>query len=354
MSDRAMQSSRLMVLLPQPDGDAGSSQAPVAMADLLAAEAQTQFEVVFVGGTDEVEQGADLSNRRVATVWSARHSDLGPAARSDRLVHACERALQAVGVERGADVLVLLPAGEQGDELAARLAVRFDGVALGRCIDIAWTDDVLHVRRAAYGARAHLTVKASRGPRFGTVRRVERKADATLERAPAPRVVRVEVSGPLPAEHATRTAPTEEQMLPLQGARLVIAGGRGMQSEAGFALLHELADALHAAVGGSLPAVDAGWVSVSRQVGQSGKYVSPRVYVAVGISGTPQHLAGIGPHTRIVAINSDPRADIFGVAELGVVADCQVLLPALLARVRAGVAAADAAAPQLPGGTSAA
>ena len=111
-------------------------------------------------------------------------------------------------------------------------------------------------------------------------------------------------------------------MLPLQGARLVIAGGRGMQSEAGFALLHELADALHAAVGGSLPAVDAGWVSVSRQVGQSGKYVSPRVYVAVGISGTPQHLAGIGPHTRIVAINSDPRADIFGVAELGVVADC--------------------------------
>ena len=76
-----------------------------------------------------------------------------------------------------------------------------------------------------------------------------------------------------------------------------------------------------------MPAVDAGWVAVSRQVGQSGKYVTPRVYVAVGISGTPQHLAGIGPDTQIVAINNDPQADIFGVAKLGVVADWNALLP---------------------------
>jgi len=114
-----------------------------------------------------------------------------------------------------------------------------------------------------------------------------------------------------------------------------VSGGRGMQGTEGFALLAQLAARFDAALGGSLPAVDAGWVPVTHQVGQSGKFVSPSVYVAVGISGTPQHLAGVSATTRIVAINNDADADIFRVADVGIVADWDTFIPALIARVDA-------------------
>ena len=93
-----------------------------------------------------------------------------------------------------------------------------------------------------------------------------------------------------------------------------------------------------AALGGSLPTVDAGWVPVARQIGQSGKFVSPKVYFTVGISGTPQHLAGVSTDSRIIAINKDPEASIFARAEVGVVAEWQALLPLLIAELDAAAA----------------
>ena len=108
-----------------------------------------------------------------------------------------------------------------------------------------------------------------------------------------------------------------------------------MAGAEGFALLQQLADRLGGALGGSLPSVDAGWIPVARQIGQSGKYVDPELYIAVGISGASQHLAGIGPNTRILAINRDTQADIFRVAEIGVVTEWQTVLPALIEALRA-------------------
>ncbi len=122
----------------------------------------------------------------------------------------------------------------------------------------------------------------------------------------------------------------------VDGTRLVVSGGRGMAGPEGFSQLRELATLLDAAAGASLPAVDAGWASVSQQVGQSGAFVAPDLYLAVGISGTPQHLAGIALRSRIAAINSDPEADIFRVAEIGLVAPWQEVLPRLIERIRAG------------------
>jgi len=123
--------------------------------------------------------------------------------------------------------------------------------------------------------------------------------------------------------------PRSEPHAGLAGASIVVSGGRG-SGEAAFATLYELAAKLNGAVGASLPAVDAGWAPVTRQIGISGKYVSPHIYLAIGISGTPQHLAGIDPHTRIVAVNKDAEANIFNVAQVGVVAEWQSLLPALI------------------------
>ena len=108
-----------------------------------------------------------------------------------------------------------------------------------------------------------------------------------------------------------------------------------MQGDEGFALLAQLAQRLGASLGGSLPTVDAGWVPVARQIGQSGKFVNPRAYFTVGISGTPQHLAGVSTDTRIIAVNKDPEAPIFARAEVGVVAQWQDLLPELLKELAA-------------------
>lgn len=119
---------------------------------------------------------------------------------------------------------------------------------------------------------------------------------------------------------------TADKMPALEGARLVVSGGRGMQGEAGFALLGRIAGQLGAALGGSLPTVDAGWVPVARQIGQSGKFVSPRIYFTVGVSGTPQHMAGVSADSRIIAVNKDPSAPIFARADVGVVAEWQDLL----------------------------
>ena len=124
-----------------------------------------------------------------------------------------------------------------------------------------------------------------------------------------------------------------QRLPPLEGAKLVVSGGRGV-NEQGFALLEELALRLGGTLGGSLPAVDAGMVPVLRQVGVSGKFVSPQIYLAVGISGTLQHLAGVSLESCIVAVNQDPEADIFKVASLGIVAPWETLLPALLDDLR--------------------
>lgn len=208
--------------------------------------------------------------------------------------------------------LVIFSADAAGEECAARHAVLTGATVLGRITSFEIHGSMLVTQRSAFGGRVAITVSTD-----------ESHCVATMRNPPADcSVVRVSTASDI---RVTQT-PIADRRIALEGAQIVVGGGRGLD-EQGFALLDRIAEALGGAVGASLPAVDLGLASVARQVGQSGKFVSPQVYVAVGLSGTPQHLAGVDEASRIVAINNDPEAPIFRTAEVGAIGDAKVLLP---------------------------
>lgn len=126
----------------------------------------------------------------------------------------------------------------------------------------------------------------------------------------------------------------EVEGVKLEDAEVVVSGGRGIGSAQNFGMIRELAEVLGGAVGATRPACDEGWVPVTRQVGQSGKVVSPKLYIAVALSGAMSHISGCLGSKTIVAINKDPEANIFNVAHLGIVADYREVLPALTAKLK--------------------
>jgi len=166
--------------------------------------------------------------------------------------------------------------------------------------------------------RAKVVPPAERNDsRQGKIAPVEDKLDASALKVKVVEKIKEEVTG-----------------VKLVDAEVVVAGGKGMGTAADFAKLRELADIFGGAVGGTRVACDEGWASATLQIGQSGKVVSPKVYIAVGLSGAMAHIAGCLGSKCIVAINKDPEANIFNVAHLGVVGDWKEVLPALTAKLK--------------------
>jgi electron transfer flavoprotein alpha subunit len=126
----------------------------------------------------------------------------------------------------------------------------------------------------------------------------------------------------------------EKKKINLEDAEIIVSGGRGVGSKEGFKIIEELADVLGAEVGGSRVTVELGWVDHDRQVGQTGKTVSPRLYIACGISGAIQHIVGMQSSDIIVAINRDPNASIFKVAHYGIVGDLHKVIPPLIEEIK--------------------
>ena len=216
---------------------------------------------------------------------------------------------------------IVAPATANGKNILPRVAARLDVPQISEVIAIP-SPDVF--RRPIYAGNAIETVEAKGFKKVVTVRvsafaAAQAGGNAKIETIPAaddPHVSR------FVGENLTRSERPE-----LTGAKIVISGGRGLQSKENFALIERIADRLGAAVGASRAAVDAGFVPNDRQVGQTGKVVAPELYIAVGISGAIQHLAGMKESKVIVAINKDEGAAIFSVADYGLVADLFEALP---------------------------
>ena len=228
--------------------------------------------------------------------------------------------------------LLIMGATFQGKDLAPKLSARLKAPLFVDCIELSLNDkEKLEATRPVYGGKAYMKVTGNDAlpqivsirPNVMTPPGKDESLTGAVEKIP------VELNS-----KDIRTIVKEFMLdagtkLDLTEARVIVSGGRGMKGSENFKILEELADILGAAVGASRAAVDAGWRNHAAQVGQTGKTVTPELYIACGISGAVQHLAGMSTSKYIVAINKDPDANIFKVADYGIVGDLFEIVPLL-------------------------
>ncbi len=233
---------------------------------------------------------------------------------------------------------VLAGATSVGRGFVPRVAVQLRTGLTADCtgLDIDLENRRLLQTRPAFGGNIMACIECpDHRPQMATVRpKVFRAAEATPGRTGELAMEELELADPL--VKVTERVCALENELNVADAEIIVTGGRGLGKPENFALLRELAEALGgAAIGASRAAVDAGWISAFHQVGQTGKTVRPKVYIACGVSGQIQHLVGMNSSDTIIAINKDPEAPIFGVADIGIVGDLFQVVPELIRRLKA-------------------
>lgn len=242
-------------------------------------------------------------------------------------------------VEQETPTTILIGATNIGRDMAPRLACRLKTGLTADCTGLAIDEESGHMAwtRPAFGGNLMATILCpDHRPQIGTVRPgVFKKGEPDISRQAE--VVREDIHVP---DERIRTKLIEAinelgaELVDLEGAEIIVSGGRGVGGPEGFEPLRDLAAVLGATVGSSRAAVDSGWIPHVHQVGQTGKTVGPKLYIACGISGAIQHLAGMSGSDCIVAINKDPDAPIFRVADYGVVGDIKEIIPVLTEEVK--------------------
>ncbi|WP_135303859.1 electron transfer flavoprotein subunit alpha/FixB family protein [Haloarcula amylovorans] len=285
----------------------------------LAEEAGVELHTAIVGG--DVDAFADRLNREgVETIHTV---DEGEEFNHDVYVQAVTQLANAVSPQ-----FLLLPNTVNGLDYAPAVASRLDRPLVTDVVELAY-DDELTATRELYGSKVETTIDVHSETSTATLRPAEWPAaegtgDATVE------AFDVDID-----ESAVRSTVTGFEEVgggdvDISDADVLVSVGRGIEDEENLEMIRDLAETLGATVSASRPLIDNGWLEKNRQVGQSGKVVTPDVYIAIGISGAVQHVAGMKGSDTIVAINSDPNAPIFDIADYGIVDDLFEVVPALI------------------------
>ncbi len=308
----------------------GPAHETTSVAARIAAGLGGEAHALVIGGPGITQSAGDLGRFGAAVVAVAEHDALGDYNPEGYAEVVAER------VRAGAYDAVIFPATTLGNDLAPRVAALLDVPLAGDATSVEAEGGKLSVIRPIYAGKAfaHLTLDAK--PALVSIRPnvfqpVENAAAGTVD-SYVPEVD--------PGSWRVRVVERKaagEGALDVAEATIIVSGGRGMKDPSNWPLLEGLRDAIGegTALGASRAAVDAGWRPHSEQVGQTGKTVSPKLYVAIGISGAIQHLAGMRTSKTIVAVNKDPDAPIFNVADYGIVGDLFEVVPRLTEEIQA-------------------
>jgi electron transfer flavoprotein alpha subunit len=308
-----------------------TSTAELLAAGRILADSGTHAVAVALLGRDltrTTQEAFHAGADRVYTVQDA----LLEASRTDLVLFALGEVCRTVTPE-----IVLLARTNMGREVGPRLACRLGVSLLQDClaVELDAATGRLIATRPVYGGNIRVRVRSTGTPQVAAVRP---KAYAPLEPDTGRQGEVIDLPVRLEAA-ANRVAILHEHVeetpgIRLEDARVVIAGGRGLGGPEPFGELQELAGLLHAGIGASRAAVDAGWVPANWQIGLTGKTITPELYITVGISGASQHMAGCASARTIVAINKDREANIFRAARYGIVGDWETVIPAFMQAVR--------------------
>jgi len=286
-----------------------------------------QNPCVLLIGNNIKRFNQDFSNRGAKKIYIAEHEDL-----KDYHTETYSSVITGI-ISKYNPNIVLYPATINGRDLAPRIAATLKLGLTADCTGLSIKDGLLLQTRPAFGGNimADIICPITR-PQMATVRPnvmemapIQDNINAEIIEIP----VKVDLQGLKVKTKEIISGAASECGIPVCEADTIVSGGRGVGSKENFNIIEDLANVLNAAVGASRAAVDLGWIPKSQQVGQSGSTVSPKIYIACGISGTIQHLVGMKSSDIIIAINKDPEAPIFNLANYGIVGDLCEVVPLL-------------------------
>ena len=316
-----------------PDGGLAHISPEVAtLARRLADAAGGSVTGVVVGAAPETA-AADLATYlpRVVAVTDSSAADHAWAAIAAERIAAL--VADAGGAGNGGPGCILIGSGPDGRDVAGMLSVLLGWGVLVNATGVEWQDGGPVVEMSVFGGKLITTSAFAGGPGIVTVRPGAVTAEGSGGAAGTIESIAPTAEPALPRVAVVDRVAEAGAAAPIEEARIIVSGGRGLGGPDGFTLVQQLADVLGGAVGATRAAVDAGWISYSQQIGQTGKIVKPQLYLALGISGAIQHKVGMQTAETIVAVNRDPDAPIAEFADLVVVGDLFQVGPAILERL---------------------
>lgn len=313
----------VLVLLEQRGALKACAHEAAMVAGTIAKAAGVSLYGVYIGKS--LEDLSSLAGFGMQKVFAYENDSLG---------HFCGEIYTSIVNELAKELgstVIIGSASALGKEWCASVAARLDVELVQDCLEV-WWDNGLMARKPVYAGKVLADVRVTNTPAMVSMRpnvvKVERDA------SPAPEMEKRGMPTITPRVVVKDVALAPPGTVELTEAKIVVSGGRGLGGPEHWPVLQALCDALGAALGASRAAVDAGWIHHSHQVGQTGKVVSPDLYIACGISGAIQHQAGMRPAKIIVGINKDPQANIFNVCDYGIVGDLFEIVPLLAEEIR--------------------